>query len=295
MMRILTYNILVGGTERLEQLTTLIRSTHPDVVGLAEATDADVVVELAKRLNMQFRLTGEGTGRHDWHVALLSRLPIIESTIHQRPGIFTRRHFLEVTVEGTDGKPLMLYVVHLTSQARPGQRSILVRRAETRELVRTMASHKETPHLVMGDFNSIASGDTLQVSNLARRYVHRLEHNRARDASLHIGQRALRTAVRTIVNSRGGSYLLDTIGPSYGKGGIDLLLNAGYVDCFRQLHPYEHGYTFPSSIPSLRIDYIFASPDLAASLVSCEVISEGEGVSGEEASDHLPVLAEFNS
>src|SRR6266702_2785242 len=101
MMRILTYNILVGGTERLEQLTTLIRSTRPDVVGLVEATDADVVVELAKRLNMQFRLTGEGTQKSDWHVALLSRLPIIESIIHRRPETFTRRHFLEVTIEGT--------------------------------------------------------------------------------------------------------------------------------------------------------------------------------------------------
>ncbi len=294
MMRILTYNILVGGTERLEQLTTLIRSARPDVVGLAEATDADVVVELAKRLNMQFRLTGEGTGKRDWHVALLSRLPIIESTIHRRPAIFTRHHFLEVTIEGADGQPLTLYMVHLTSQARQGQRSVLVRRAETRELLRTMASHKGTPHLVMGDFNSIALGDTLQVSNLARRYIHRLEHNRAKDASLHIGQRALGTAVRTIVNSRSGGYLLDAIGPSYGKGGIDLLLNAGYVDCFRQLHPHEHGYTFPSSFPSLRIDYIFASSELAASLVSCAVISEGDGMSGEEASDHLPVLAEFN-
>jgi exodeoxyribonuclease III len=293
-MRILTYNILLGGTQRLEQLAALIGSTHPDVVGLVEATDADVVVELAKRLNMQFRLTGEGKEKRDWHVALLTRLPIIESTIHRRPGIFTRRHFLEVTVEGIDGKPLTLYVVHLTSQARKGQRSILVRRAETHELLRTMASHKGTSHMVMGDFNSIAPGDTLKASRLARRFIQGIEHNRTRSASLGVGQRTLQTIAHTIINSRGGGYLLDTIGPAYGKGGIDLLLNADYVDCFRQLHPHEPGYTFPSSLPSLRIDYFFASPELASSLASCTVISEGNGVKGAQASDHLPVLVEFN-
>jgi endonuclease/exonuclease/phosphatase family metal-dependent hydrolase len=294
MLRILTYNILVGGTERLEQLTTLIRSTRPDIVGLAEATDADVVAELAKRLHMQFRLTGEGTRKRDWHVALLSRLPIIESTIHRRPEIFTRRHFLEVTVEDTNGKPLTLYVVHLTSEARNGKRSVLVRRAETRELLNTMTQHKGSPHLVMGDFNSIAPKDTFQASKLARHYIRRFEHNRSRDTSLPVGQRVLRTAVRTLVNSRGGGFLLDTVGPNYGRGGIDLLLNSGYVDCFRQLHPHEYGYTFPASIPSLRIDYVFASSGLAPSLVSCSVITTGDGVSGEQASDHLPVLAEFN-
>ncbi len=292
-MRILTYNILIGGKERLEPLTTLIRSARPDVVGLVEATNADVVVELAKRLNMQFRLTGEGTRKRDWQVALLSRLPIIESTIHRRPAVFTRRHFLEVTIEGADGKPLTLYVVHLTSQAHKGQRSVLVRRAETRELLHTMASHQGSPHLVMGDFNSIAPGDTIQVSKLARHAIQRFEQDHTRKAPLSIRQRALRTAARVLVNSRGGSYLLDTIGPSYGRGGIDLILKAGYVDCFRQLHPREYGYTFPSSIPSLRIDYLFASPELATNLVSCEVISEGDGIRGEQASDHLPVLAEF--
>ena len=66
MTRILSYNILVGGTRRVEQLTTVIRAADPDVVGLAEATDPKVVEELASRLGMQFRLSGYGKGARDW-------------------------------------------------------------------------------------------------------------------------------------------------------------------------------------------------------------------------------------
>jgi len=71
---------------------------------------------------------------------------------------------------------------------------------------------------------------------------------------------------------------------------IGPLLEAGYVDCFRALHPDEPGYTYLAWAPWLRLDYVFASPGLAPRLVACDVVSDEPAA---RASDHLPVLAEF--
>ena len=90
------------------------------------------------------------------------------------------------------------------------------------------------------------------------------------------------------------SGLFDEAGSLYvARGTIRQLRKAGCVDSFRSMNPRAYGFTCPSQAPAGRIDYIFASPELAARLSACQVVTEGEGVRGDEASDHLPVLAEF--
>ncbi|MHB8597577.1 MAG: endonuclease/exonuclease/phosphatase family protein [Ktedonobacteraceae bacterium] len=42
--------------------------------------------------------------------------------------------------------------------------------------------------------------------------------------------------------------------------------------------------------PTLRIDYIFASPNLIKHLYACDVVMGGDA---EKASDHFPIGAEF--
>ncbi len=69
------------------------------------------------------------------------------------------------------------------------------------------------------------------------------------------------------------------------------LLEAGYVDCFREMHPEEDGFTLPSTDPQVRLDYVFAAPPLAGALSGCRVVAEPTVATS--ASDHLPVLAEF--
>jgi endonuclease/exonuclease/phosphatase family metal-dependent hydrolase len=60
------------------------------------------------------------------------------------------------------------------------------------------------------------------------------------------------------------------------------------------MHPQELGFTCPSGAPAGRIDYIFASPLLVERLTYCDVLRTGEdGITGEQASDHLPVIVEF--
>jgi hypothetical protein len=72
-----------------------------------------------------------------------------------------------------------------------------------------------------------------------------------------------------------------------------LIYKAGYVDCFRRMNPHAWGFTCPARAPAGRIDFIFASPELASHLSACEVLTEGNGLRGEVASDHLPVIADF--
>jgi exodeoxyribonuclease-3 len=72
---------------------------------------------------------------------------------------------------------------------------------------------------------------------------------------------------------------------------IQVMLDAGYVDGFRRLHPDIKGYTFPTWDPHVRLDYVFVPLAFADRLQSCEVVTEAP--SGVHASDHLPLLAQL--
>lgn len=80
--------------------------------------------------------------------------------------------------------------------------------------------------------------------------------------------------------------------PGAPRQAIQLIMDAGYTDCYRMLHPQEPGYTYPSGAPWLRLDYIFATPRMAARLHTCEIVTGGHA---PRASDHLPLRAEFRS
>jgi endonuclease/exonuclease/phosphatase family metal-dependent hydrolase len=71
---------------------------------------------------------------------------------------------------------------------------------------------------------------------------------------------------------------------------IRWLLEAGYLDCFRALHPEAPGYTYPTQAPWLRLDYVFASRLLAPHLEDCWL---EDGDLAAHASDHFPVVATF--
>ena len=87
MTRILSYNILVGGTRRIDFIEQMIRTADPDVVGLVEAINPDVVKELARRLGMEYRTNASPDGSWKTSIALLSRLPIVRSAVHPGGGM----------------------------------------------------------------------------------------------------------------------------------------------------------------------------------------------------------------
>ena len=301
MTRILSYNILAGGNRRVDQLTKIISSAHPDIVGLVEATSLRAVEELADRLGMQYRMNGTPTQRRDWQAALLSRLPIIETHPHVRPGILTKPT-LEACIEEENGRKLTLFVTHLAAAFYQGRGGEGIRRREVQEILRIMAPKRGKPHLLMGDFNAIAPGDRLKASALLR-YLITMDLQYRRNPHEDFGHpnldavvpeplRFLYPLLQTIPRSKVLCALIDEAGSLYAsRGSISMLREAGYIDCFRYTNPYDPGFTCPAAAPAGRIDYIFASPEIAGRLSRCCVITEGNGLHSDEASDHLPIVA----
>ena len=157
---------------------------------------------------------------------------------------------------------------------------------------------------MIGDFNTLAPGDRLKASVLLR-YLIEMDRRHQQNPHDKVGHpyldfvvpvplRFLDPLLRVIPRSKLLCVLFDEAGSLYApRGSIGLLRKAGYVDCFRQVNPYAWGFTCPSSDPAGRIDFIFASPELAERLAACKVVTVGNGSRADEASDHLPVVAEF--
>jgi len=76
----------------------------------------------------------------------------------------------------------------------------------------------------------------------------------------------------------------------FARKPIQLLLAAGYTDCYRLLHSATAGYTYPASHPWMRLDYIFAAAPMATQMYASDVEI---GEQAQRASDHLPVWASF--
>ncbi len=156
----------------------------------------------------------------------------------------------------------------------------------------------------MGDFNAIAPGDRLKASALLR-YLVAMDLQYRRNPHVDDGHpnldsvvpkplRFLYPILQTIPYSNVLCALLDRTGSFYApRGCISMLRKAGYIDCFRLKNPNDPGFTCPAAALAGRIDYIFASPELAERLSACCVVTEGNGLRGDEASDHLPIVAEF--
>jgi exonuclease III len=115
------------------------------------------------------------------------------------------------------------------------------------------ARFEQSPHLLVGDFNALVAGDPVGGPPPGVR--------KTGDALPDAPRRTLRQ-----------------------------LFDAGYVDCFRTLHPQLPGYTCSADHPWLRLDDAFAEPTLARRLVQCEV---NRSNLARRASDHLPLVVRY--
>ena len=155
--RLLTYNIRVGGSGRVEPLARIINAAAPDLVLLQEATRPAVVQELAIK-----------TGMADWRafprqsLGYMSRVPVVHSSWHQPR--FSHHAFVEVIPAGS---PLHVFGVHLSAvhAAWTEQRRVW----ELRALLRSVARHQQGFHVLAGDFNTLAPGATLDWRTLPLR------------------------------------------------------------------------------------------------------------------------------
>jgi exodeoxyribonuclease III len=243
-LRLLSYNIRYGGSGREAPLTAVIRAAAPDVVVLQEATQAKVVERLAGDSGLPHWgvRAGESLG-------YMSREPVAAATWH-RPRV-SRHAFLEIVPAGGNWR---VFGVHLSAvhAAWTEQRRFY----ELRALLVAIQQHQHGPHALVGDFNTLAPGELLDVRKLPAR-------------------------LRALVWLSGGRIRWRT---------IQTVLDAGYVDIFRHLQPDLVGYTFPTWDPHVRLDYLFVPRPCAGRVSRCEVFA-AEQV--RDASDHIPLLAEL--
>ncbi|GCE04062.1 endonuclease/exonuclease/phosphatase family protein [Dictyobacter aurantiacus] len=317
MTRVVSYNILAGGyslrekgAKRTEQLLKIIRSADPDIVGLPEALNPikfeglTVVEEMAQALGMQLIEGGQTGSNRDYRTALMTRLPILSVKNHVRPGVLTRP-LLEVCVEERSGQQLTIFVIHLAASFNRRWAGNHIRMREVREILNILAPFRAEgkPHILMGDFNTLAPKDDFTASALLK-YVMRLDTRRKnialQDGHPHLDSvvprrlRFLNPVFRAVGQSDLLCKLFDLAAYFYAPRGPIRLLKEHYIDCFRYLHPHEQGFTCPAAAPAGRIDYVFADPTLIGRLEMCHVMVEGEdGFLGEHASDHLAMAAEF--
>jgi endonuclease/exonuclease/phosphatase family metal-dependent hydrolase len=244
-LRVLTYNILKGGVGREEHLAAVINDQSPDVVVLQEATRPDVVERLARATGMTMHAATRGRS-----LAVMSRVPIAE---HRwiRPR-WSQHAFLEIAPENID---VRIFGVHLSAVHAAWTEARRVR--ELRSMLSAIKAHDQTHHLLVGDFNTLAPGERLQVAKLPYR-------------------------LRALVWLSGGRIRWQTVA---------IVLGAGYVDGFRELHGSDAGLTFPTWDPHSRLDYVFVPKPFAARLVDCAVVTDSPAL--RLASDHFPVRADI--
>jgi exodeoxyribonuclease III len=245
-VRLLTYNIRHGGRGREAAIAGVIRSANPDLVVLQEARYPDSVNQIADLANLpQFG------ARKGESLAFISREPVAHAAWH-KPRV-SRHAFLEVIPASS---PWRVFGVHLSAvhAAWTEQRRVF----ELRALLRTIAEHQRGPHVLAGDFNTLAPGELLDPRKLPAR-------------------------LRALLWLSGGRVRWRT---------IQTILDAGYRDAFRHIHPDVVGSTFPTWDPHIRLDYLFVPEPFVSKVTACDVVDDE---TSRGASDHLPLVGDWGN
>ena len=245
-LRLLSYNIRYGGSGREEALVSTVRAAAPDVVVFQEATKPAVVERVARDTGMT-----QWGARAGQSLAFMSREPVLHFQWYQ-PRV-SRHAFLEIVPAGVDWR---VFGLHLSAvhAAWTEQRRLF----ELRALLASIREHQHGPHALVGDFNTLAPGELLDVRKLPAR-------------------------LRALVWLSGGRIRWRT---------IQTVLDAGYIDAFRHIQPDLVGYTFPTWDPHVRLDYLFVPSPFASRVTRCEVFASEQTAHG---SDHFPLIAELKT
>lgn len=245
-VKLLTYNIRFGGRRRERELAEVIRSVAPDLVVFQEAVDPDVISRLAVDTDLPF-----WASRREHSIGYISRLETSHHEWHYPAG--AKHSFLEIVLKGSEARIFGLHLKSMFSKWSERQR---VR--EIRALLKSIERHQQGFHVLVGDFNTLAPGEVLDV-------------------------RRMPAWIRGVVWLSGRDIQRET---------IQLMTDSNYVDGYRRLHPSDKGYTFPVWDPHLRLDYVFLPTGFADRLIQCEAIIEPEVAA--RASDHFPLLTQLD-
>jgi exodeoxyribonuclease-3 len=162
-----------------------------------------------------------------------------------------RRAFLEIALTGASSP---IFGVHLSAAHTNWMEGRRVR--EMRAMLAVIAARQHGFHVLAGDFNTLAPGERLDLGRLP----------------LHL-------------------RLLARIGgPTIRWRTVQIMIDAGYADAYRVLHPGAEGETFPTWSPQMRLDYVFVPANAIERVRHCEIEQPPRA---RAASDHFPVLAEI--
>lgn len=242
-VKLLSYNIRFGGLKRERELAEVIRGVSPDLVVFQEAIDAELISRLAADTGLPY---WAARGQHS--IGYISRLEIEHHEWHYPAG--AKHSFLEIVVAGSETR---VFGLHLSSMFSKWGEQRRVR--EIRSLLKGIERYQEGFHVLVGDFNTLAVGEVLDV-------------------------RRMPAWIRGLIWLSGRDIQRQT---------AQLMRDSGYIDGYRHLHPSDKGYTFPVWDPHLRFDYVFLPSGFADRLVHCEVIDKPAVAA--KASDHFPLLA----
>jgi endonuclease/exonuclease/phosphatase family metal-dependent hydrolase len=263
-MRVMTWNLFNGGQDapdrgRLARIVDIVRRAQPHVAVFQEARDFHVggqrlLHQLEEDLDMRGFLAVAASGYHLAAYVQRSR----DVTYCE----FDAEHFhhalLRLGVTLIDGSQMHVLGAHLHP------RGSATRLAEAQRVVNLVPAADRT--VVVGDLNS-------------------LDHHRDHTQLLA----ELPPEYRARYTLGGDDTVADT-------RVTQTLEAAGLVDL--GYHLAEDGDTFPTGLDDLsrevakmRLDYIYASEELAALAVDIRVITSPEI---KRASDHYPVVADFD-
>ncbi|HEY0795454.1 MAG TPA: exodeoxyribonuclease III [Acidisarcina sp.] len=245
---------------RLEHVTTWLRERGPDVLLMQELKATEFPAEVFRELGYESVAV---TQKAYNGVAVLSRHPIESiSTALAGDDADTHARFLEVTVRDPEFGDLRIANIYLPNGNPVGTDKFEYKLAWMDRLRQQMAAWRrdDVQVVIGGDFNVIPE-----------------------DIDCH----------------KPSSWAHDALFQPEPRARYRSLLNLGYTDAFRSLHPGEGSqFTFWDYFRQafehnrgIRIDHFLLSPKLAERLVSCEI---DKGPRAQlKPSDHTPIVVEL--
>ena len=253
-MKLMTYNILDGGVDRLGLIIEAITSVGPDYLTINEANTfaADgnkVLKEVSSKIGLPYcdiALSGE----YDYHVAVFSKYPL-ETVQKIQP---LKRACIIATVK-TDVGELSIASLHMNPYAEDLRRE---------EIERVLSyQNKFEKRILMGDMNSLSWEDGYNPKMVQ-------EFN----------------DIQKKKYTKNGKLRFDVISTMTGAGYNDSAVVLKKNNISTVPTPMNEG----AAHGDVRLDYIFVSRPLVSHLANYEVIKNEVT---KKASDHYPVVVEI--
>lgn len=248
-MKLMTYNILNGGEDRLDSIVKVISGEKPDFLVINEANGFekdDKLNKFSKKIGLSyFKLSL--SGEDDYHTAIFSKYPlkeVKEIKPLRNAGILAviETEFGEISVIGTHLSPY-------TEESRSPEIDLIIE------------NQKQYPNkILMGDLNSLSAGDGYNEEIIKG-------FNETQSNKFTTNGRFRFEVINKITSS---GYLDSAV--IFGKQKIATVPTALRAD--------------EAHLANMRIDYVFISDSLKDRLKSYFVI---KNEITENASDHYPI------